>query len=82
MDSSTVSAVIAAAGLVCLYALATALSTPYKRKSGWQRIKCLFGVHAPDAIREEGGFLVSRCFHCDHVVVRLKDKNQTIRRVK
>ena len=81
MDN-TVLAVIAGSGLVFGYVLATALSTPYKRQRIWQRVKCAFGAHAPDRIREEGGFLVSRCFHCDNVVVRLQDKNQTIRRVK
>lgn len=81
MDNSMY-AVIAGSGLVFGYALATALSTPYKRQRIWQQIKCACGSHAPDIIKKENGFLVSRCFHCDHIVVRLEDKNQTIRRVQ
>lgn len=35
----------------------------------WRKIKCLFGFHAPDAVRAEvGGRNVQRCLYCDVVV--------------
>lgn len=59
-----------------------------------RKLKCFFGFHAPDVIREENfteigrngaankNFYVARCLYCDRVVVRIENQNQRIRRVK
>lgn len=46
----------------------------------WRKIKCLFGVHAPDCIKDEGDRLVQRCLYCDRVVIEFENRNNTIRR--
>ena len=49
----------------------------------WRKIKCWFGVHAPDCIKEEdyGRKLVQRCLYCDRAIHRFENKNNTIRRI-
>ena len=47
----------------------------------WRKIKCFFGVHAPDCIKEEGDALVQRCLYCDIAIHRFENKNNTIRRI-
>ena len=47
-----------------------------------RKIRCFFGLHAPDTIYTQGDHLVQRCLYCDKVVVRLENKEHRIRRVK
>lgn len=81
-DYTVTLALSALFGIALGYWLMSSLNTKYKRKMAVKRVKCFFGFHDADTIRDEGNFYVSRCFHCDKIVCRLENKNQTIRRVK
>jgi hypothetical protein len=47
----------------------------------WRKIKCFFGAHAPNCIKDEGTMIVQRCLYCDRIVTRFKKENNRIRRV-
>jgi len=34
----------------------------------WRKIKCFFGDHALDCIKEERKKLVQRCLYCDKII--------------
>lgn len=46
-----------------------------------RKLKCWFGFHAPDTIKEEGDRIVQRCLYCDRVVHQFeRDPEGWIRR--
>lgn len=81
MDDSKFYAMVGLAGLLVGYWLATALSTPYKRRRVWRKIKCFFGKHTPGPIRgAPGGRNIQSCDYCLKTLrVYTISKNQAIK---
>ena len=62
-------ALVALFGALAGYSLATTLSTDWKRRRLWNRIKCLCGKHQPGPVEAaSGGRNIQYCDYCMKIV--------------
>ena len=49
----------------------------------WRKIKCFFGFHARNTMKDDGRTITQRCLYCDHLVSMFeRDHENVVRRIR